>query len=134
MEKGTGALRRQSEPQLLESRQHERHRAPSLPRAQLVFQSYAADTPATRPPVLPWKLFRYELERKRPATLVIPIFTVGVYAKLTRVQRRRHASDKALLWLYFPAAHVLIRPRSSPCQVPMATSQVHRRHMRSRHF
>ena len=36
MEKGTGTLRRQSEPQLLESRQHELHRAPPLPRTLLI--------------------------------------------------------------------------------------------------
>ena len=35
-------------------------------------------------------------------------------AKLTRVQPRRHAGDKALRLLKLPALHVLIRPGSSP--------------------
>ena len=36
------------------------------------------------------------------------------HAKLTRVQLRRHAGGKALRWLLLPAAHVLIRPGTSP--------------------
>ena len=39
--------------------------------------------------------------------------TPGMPAKLTRVQLRRHAGGKTLRWLELPAAHVLIRPRSS---------------------
>ena len=46
-----------------------------------------------------------------PPTLVIPVFIAGMSAKLTRVQLRRHAGGKVLS--YAPAAHVLIRPRSS---------------------
>ena len=46
-----------------------------------------------------------------PPTLVIPVFIAGMSAKLTRVQLRRHAGGKVLR--YAPAAHVLIRPRSS---------------------
>ena len=34
--------------------------------------------------------------------------------KLTQVQLRSHAGGKALRLFYLPAAHVLIRPRSSP--------------------
>ena len=53
-------------------------------------------------------------EQKWPATLVIPVFIAGVPAKLSQVQLRRHAGGKALRWLWLPAAHVLIRPGSSP--------------------
>ena len=34
--------------------------------------------------------------------------------RLTQVQLRKHVGSKALRWLELPAAHVLIRPRSSP--------------------
>ena len=64
-----------------------------------------------------------------PATLVIPVFIVGMPAKLTRAQLRRHDGGKALRRLYLPAAHVLIRPGTVGQTVPAATLQIHRRHM-----
>ena len=59
--------------------------------------SYAADAPATWPPVL--------LGMKWPATLVNPVFIAGMPAKLTQVQLGRHAGGRALRWLLLPAAH-----------------------------
>ena len=53
-------------------------------------------------------------EQKWRATLIIPVFTAGMTAKLTRVQLSRHAGGKALWWLKLLAVHVLIRPRCSP--------------------
>ena len=67
----------------------------------------------TWPPVLPGILFRYE-NRSGRQHWVIPVFTASMPAKVTRVQLRRHAGGKALRWLWLSAAHVLIRPRSSP--------------------
>ena len=48
------------------------------------------------------------------ATLIIPVFTAGMPAKLTWVQLCRHAGGKALRQLKLLAVHVLICPRSSP--------------------
>ena len=53
-------------------------------------------------------------EQKWPATLLIPVFTPGIPAKLTQVQLCRHAGGRALRWLQLPAAHVLIHPRRVP--------------------
>ena len=53
-------------------------------------------------------------EQKWPATLLIPVFTPSMLAKLTQVQLRRHAGGRALWWLKLPAAHVLIRLRTVP--------------------
>ena len=53
-------------------------------------------------------------EQKWPATLLIPVFTPGMLAKLIQVQLRRHAGGRALWWLWLPAAHVLIRSESVP--------------------
>ena len=65
----------------------------------------------TWPPVLPGILFRYENRsgRQHWSSQSLP-----PSAKVTRVQLRRHAGGKALRWLWLSAAHVLIRPRSSP--------------------
>ena len=56
----------------------------------------------------------YDMRTEVAGTLVIPVFIAGMPAKLSQVQLRRHAGGKALRWLLLPAAHVLIRPGSSP--------------------
>ena len=61
----------------------------------------------------PWDIVQIR-EQKWPATLLIPVFTPGMPAKLTQVQLRRHAGSRALQWLQLPGVHVLIRPRHVP--------------------
>ena len=70
-------------------------------------------------------------EHKWPATLVIPVFIAGMPAKLIRVQLRRHAGGKVLRWVLLSAAHVLIRPRSSPGGTG-DYFQIHQQHMRTK--
>ena len=60
-----------------------------------------------------WK-YCSDMRTEAAATLLLPTFTAGTPAKLTRVQLRRYAGGKALRWLELAAAHVLIRSRSSP--------------------
>ena len=56
--------------------------------------SYAADARATLPPKTAWDAVPI-CEQQWSATLVIPVFTAGMPAKLTRDQLRRHAGGKS---------------------------------------
>ena len=53
-------------------------------------------------------------EQKRPGRSLLPLFTAGMPAKLTRVQLRRYAGGKALRGLELQATRVLIPPTGSP--------------------
>ena len=85
--------------------------------------SYAADAPATQPPVLPGILFRYEniSGRQHWSSQSLSLACLR--------SCRRDAGGRALQWLQLPAARVLIRPGTIGQTVPTATLQIHRRHM-----
>ena len=66
--------------------------------------SYAAEAPATWPPVLTWDTFPI-WEQKWPATLVIPVLIAGMPAKLTRVTSqiyRQHMTTRLNCVFSFP--------------------------------
>ena len=94
---------------------------------------YAAEPPATwlrhgYRPVLPAIPFPCENRSRRQHTEAMSVFTAGMPEKLIRVRLRRHAGVKNLRCFLSRRRYVFICQRS----IGASTSQVARRHMRTR--